>query len=371
MIAVATRPPHLPVLRDRVAELIADAPDGPVLDATVGAGGHAEAIARTRLARYGSARLIGIDRDPEALDEARRRLSELPGELRLDLVRARFDAVGEVLDGLGIDRVSGVLFDLGMSSMHVDQAGRGFSFRHSGPLDMRMDPDQPTTAADLVNDLDRAELARLIRAYGEEPFADRIARAIVAARPMGNTDELAEVIRQAVPARARRTGRHPATRTFQALRIAVNAELEALDARTASSSGTWPAPPVAASARRTCRSADAGAPRWWSTSCGVRSGRARTRSPPTPVPPQPVFGPSDGCRHECPSRPTRTSAAHAPHGGALGESEPSPAPAQGGRGAETAPPSAVRDADDRGRGLGGVRDRQPQRAGGRQRGGGP
>jgi 16S rRNA (cytosine1402-N4)-methyltransferase len=123
-----------------------------------------------------------------------------------------------------------VFLDLGISSMHVDRAERGFSYRQPGPLDMRMDPSSTTTAADLVNDLEVRELARILRRYGDERFADRIARAIVAARPLTSTTELAEVVRDAIPQAARRTGGHPATRTFQALRIAVNAELEALEA---------------------------------------------------------------------------------------------------------------------------------------------
>jgi 16S rRNA (cytosine1402-N4)-methyltransferase len=135
-----------------------------------------------------------------------------------------------VLDDAGHPRIAGILFDLGISSMHVDQAERGFSYRQAGPLDMRMDPDEPTTAATLVNELDGRELAGLLRRYADERFADRIARAIVAARPLTTTTELAEVVRAAIPAAARRHGGHPATRTFQALRIAVNAELVALEA---------------------------------------------------------------------------------------------------------------------------------------------
>lgn len=226
-------PPHQPVLLERVTELLAAAPDGVVVDATLGAGGHAHAVLAARHARYGHAHLLGLDRDPDALALAETRLAELTAEpgVELTLVRTRFDALGSVLDEAGLEQVSGVLLDLGISSMHVDQPARGFSFRADGPLDMRMDPALPTSAADLVADLDEVELARLLQRYGEEPHARRIARAVVAARPLTTTAALAEVVRDAVPAAVRRrSGHHPATRTFQALRIAVNGELEALEA---------------------------------------------------------------------------------------------------------------------------------------------
>jgi 16S rRNA (cytosine1402-N4)-methyltransferase len=223
-------PPHVPVLLDRVVELFGAAPDGPVVDGTLGAGGHAVAIVEQRLARFGHAHLVGLDRDPDALELARTNLAERVPSARVDLVRTRFDALPDALDELGLERVAGVFLDLGISSMHVDRAERGFSYRQTGPLDMRMDPDQPTSAADLVNDLDARELSRLLKRYGDERFADRIARAIVAARPLTTTTELAAVVRDAIPHAARRTGGHPATRTFQALRIAVNAELDALEA---------------------------------------------------------------------------------------------------------------------------------------------
>ncbi len=229
MPTVTATPSHAPVLVHRVAELFADAPDGVVVDATVGAGGHARSILEARLARYGQAHLVGLDRDPHAYELARAALADLPADARVDLVRARFDTLREVLDELGVGRVAGVLLDLGISSMHVDQPERGFSYRHEGPLDMRMDPDLPTSAADLVNGLDAGELARVLRTYGEERHAQRIARAIVAARPLTTTTELAAIVRDAIPASARRTGGHPATRTFQALRIAVNDELESLE----------------------------------------------------------------------------------------------------------------------------------------------
>ncbi|MFA9428944.1 16S rRNA (cytosine(1402)-N(4))-methyltransferase RsmH [Egicoccus sp. AB-alg2] len=221
--------PHVPVLLDRVVALFADAPDGVYVDGTLGAAGHAAAVLQARADRYGHATLVGLDRDPHALALARAHLAEVGGAVEVHLVRTRFDGIAEVLDDLGIDRVAGVFLDLGISSMHVDEAERGFSYRQDGPLDMRMDPDLPRTAADLVNDLDARELARILRRYGDERFADRIARAVVAARPLSRTVELAEVVRNAIPAAARRTGGHPATRTFQALRIAVNGELDALE----------------------------------------------------------------------------------------------------------------------------------------------
>ncbi len=229
---MTTARPHVPVLLERIVGLFADAPDGPIVDATLGAAGHARAVTEARLERHGRAHLIGLDRDPLALDLAGQHLADLTdrAEVQVDLVRTRFDGLAAALDRLGVDRIAGVLFDLGISSMHVDRAERGFSYRQDGPLDMRMDPDGPTTAADLVNDLSAGALSRIIRRYGEEPMADRIARAIVASRPHTSTTALAEVVRDAIPAARRRTGGHPATRTFQALRIAVNGELEALEA---------------------------------------------------------------------------------------------------------------------------------------------
>ncbi|MFA9445450.1 16S rRNA (cytosine(1402)-N(4))-methyltransferase RsmH [Egicoccus sp. AB-alg6-2] len=220
---------HVPVMLGRVVDLLGDAPDGVYVDGTLGAAGHAAAVLAARASRYGSATLVGLDRDPHALELAQARLGGIDAPVSTHLVRTRFDAMGAVLDDLGLDRVAAIFLDLGISSMHVDQAERGFSYRQDGPLDMRMDPDLPTSAADLVNDLDARELSRILRRYGDEKFADRIARAVVAARPFSRTTELAEVVRDAIPAAARRTGGHPATRTFQALRIAVNAEIEALE----------------------------------------------------------------------------------------------------------------------------------------------
>ncbi len=230
---VSALAPHVPVLLERVTELLVDTPAGVLVDATVGAGGHARALLKARLADQGAAQLLGLDRDPDALALATARLADLTDDPRVEvaLVRTRFDALADVLDAAGIARVSGVLLDLGISSMHVDRPERGFSFRADGPLDMRMDPALATTAADLVNDLDAGALAGILDRYGEEPQARRIARAVVAARPITSTVQLAEVVRDAVPAAVRRRAtHHPATRTFQALRIAVNGELDALEA---------------------------------------------------------------------------------------------------------------------------------------------
>jgi len=223
--------PHVPVMLDTVVDLL-ERPDGVVVDVTLGAAGHAAAVVARRLQLWGRADLLGIDRDESALALARERLA---GEIEdprvhVRLVHARADELARVLDDAGIEEVAGVLMDLGVSSMHLDRPERGFSYRQDGPLDMRMDTSRGTSAADLVNELDARSLAGLIRRYGEERFAHRIADAIVAARPIGSTVRLAEIVRDAIPAATRRTGGHPATRTFQALRIAVNDELASLEA---------------------------------------------------------------------------------------------------------------------------------------------
>ncbi len=222
--------PHVPVLVEVVTELL-ERPDGVVVDVTLGAGGHAAAVVARRLQLWGSADLLGIDRDESALALARQRLQHEIDDprVRIRLVHARADELARVLDDEGIDTVAGVLMDLGVSSMHLDRPERGFSYRQDGPLDMRMDASQGSTAGDLVNELEPKALADVIRRYGEERFAHRIADAIVAARPITGTVRLAEVVRDAIPAATRRTGGHPATRTFQALRIAVNEELRSLE----------------------------------------------------------------------------------------------------------------------------------------------
>jgi 16S rRNA (cytosine1402-N4)-methyltransferase len=226
---VSTPPPgfeHRPVLVDLVVELFAPVPPGVVVDATLGGGGHAEAL----LDAHDHLSVLGLDQDPDAIAAASDRLARF-GD-RAAVRRTRFDhiarVVAEELPGLGHGGASGALFDLGVSSPQFDRPERGFSYRGEGPLDMRMDPQGPVSAADLVNGAEEAELARLLRAYGDERYAVRIARAIVAHRPVATTAELADIVREAVPAPARRRGGHPARRTFQAIRIAVNDELSIL-----------------------------------------------------------------------------------------------------------------------------------------------
>jgi 16S rRNA (cytosine1402-N4)-methyltransferase len=218
--------PHTPVLLDAVLDglNVAARPAGLFIDGTVGAGGHAAAILRTAP----QARLLGFDRDPRSLDVARQTLAPF-GE-RVTLVHANYDTLSAVAPthGYAARDMDGILLDLGLSSMHVDDARRGFAFRVDSPLDMRFDPSAGgATAADLVNTLDADELADLIYRYGEERDSRRLARAIVSARPLHTTRQLAEVIEKAH--RGPREKIHPATRTFQALRIAVNDELGALE----------------------------------------------------------------------------------------------------------------------------------------------
>ncbi|MEM8926106.1 MAG: 16S rRNA (cytosine(1402)-N(4))-methyltransferase RsmH [Actinomycetota bacterium] len=213
---------HRPVMVDEVVALIADIPPGELVDATLGGAGHTMAILDARP----DLRVIGLDRDDVALAAARAALA--PYGERARIVRSRFDRVGSVLAELGVERLSGFLFDLGVSSPQLDDPERGFSFRADGPLDMRMDREQPTTADDIVNTYTSVELTRILRSGGDERFANRIAEAIVAARPVEGTARLAEIVVSAIPARARRTGGHPARRTFQAIRIEVNAELDVI-----------------------------------------------------------------------------------------------------------------------------------------------
>ncbi len=213
---------HDPVMVDEITALFAAVPSGTVVDATLGGGGHSASLLRSR----DDIDILGIDQDDEALAAAEARLAEFAE--RVTTSRRRFDQFREALDDHGVDQISGALFDLGVSSPQLDHADRGFSYRHDGPLDMRMDGEQPWSAADVVNGYSEHELSRIIRRYGDERFASRIARAIVAARPLQSTTELAEVITTAIPAAARRTGGHPAKRTFQAIRIEVNGELEVL-----------------------------------------------------------------------------------------------------------------------------------------------
>ncbi len=213
---------HEPVMVREVVEVLSHVPEGVVVDATLGGAGHSEAL----LAANDQISIIGLDRDDTALAAARIRLA--PHEDRVSLHHCRFDSMGEVVRSLGHRHVSGCLFDLGVSSPQLDHFDRGFSFRNDGPLDMRMDRSQGRTAADVVNGYDEGSLVDILRRHGDEPHARRIASAIVAARPLSSTAELAEVVRQAVPAPARRRGGHPARRSFQAIRIEVNEELSIL-----------------------------------------------------------------------------------------------------------------------------------------------
>lgn len=227
---------HVPVLAQRCVELLTPAltrshPDGTgavLVDATLGAGGHAELF----LTELPGLRVIGLDRDPSALQIARNRLA--PFADRITLVHTRYDGIVNALTESGYDTVEsvdGVLFDLGVSSMQLDRAERGFAYAKDAPLDMRMDPSSSLTAADIVNTYSEAELADILHRYGEERFARRIAAQIVRRRartPFTSTAELVALLYEAIPAPARRTGGHPAKRTFQALRVAVNDELESL-----------------------------------------------------------------------------------------------------------------------------------------------
>ncbi len=219
---------HTPVLSDRVVALLAPAlgePGAVVIDATVGLAGHASAL----LAASPDVRLVGLDRDPQALGQSRARLAA--EDDRVTLVHAVYDQLPAVLDMLGLAEVHGVLFDLGVSSLQLDSDERGFSYSRDAPLDMRMDPTRGRTAADVVNTYGVDELARVLREYGEERFARRIASAVVAERarePFTSSARLVDLVRRSIPAATRRTGGNPAKRTFQALRIEVNGELEAL-----------------------------------------------------------------------------------------------------------------------------------------------
>lgn len=217
---------HIPVLLEETIELLNCQPGGVYLDCTLGGGGHAQAILRKIVP---SGRLIGIDRDAAAITAAKEKLA--PYAESVSLVQANYVELKGVLAGHGIKQVNGVLMDLGVSSPQLDAYERGFTYQREAPLDMRMDTRQEQTAADLVNKLSVKELAQLIWEYGEERWATRIAKYIVEARQeksITTTTELVDVIKAAIPAAARRSGPHPAKRTFQALRIAVNNELESL-----------------------------------------------------------------------------------------------------------------------------------------------
>ena len=213
---------HTPVLVEEVIEWLRIGPEGTYVDATVGTGGHAIEIAR----RLTTGRLIGIDRDPQALEIARERLR--PYEQKVVLVHAEFSKIGELVANLNLPALAGIIADLGISSLEVDSPERGFSFRWAGPLDMRMNPDTPMTAADIVNYWPEKQLADLLYQKAEERSSRRIARAIVRARPIRDTEHLATVVAGDRKARGRQK-LHPATKTFLALRTAVNREEEELE----------------------------------------------------------------------------------------------------------------------------------------------
>ena len=220
---------HVPVLLQRCVDLLAPAlaaPGAVLVDCTLGMGGHSEAV----LEQLPQARVVGIDRDPQALELASRRLARF-GE-RFTAVHAVYDEIADVVAGQGLDGVQGVLMDLGVSSLQLDETDRGFAYAQDAPLDMRMDPTTGPTAADILNSYDERALTRILREYGEERFAGKIARSIVRRReqePWVRSAELVDLVRACIPAATRKTGGNPAKRTFQALRIEVNGELEVLE----------------------------------------------------------------------------------------------------------------------------------------------
>ena len=217
---------HIPVLLNECLEGLAIDPAGTYLDGTAGGAGHSRQIA-LRLDAAKGGRLISLDQDPDAVQTARARLAGLPATV----VQINFRYAGQALEQLGIETINGALLDLGVSSHQLDDAARGFSYHADAPLDMRMSQQGPT-AADLVNTLDREELTRILRDYGEEPYAWQIAGRIVSARaekPITTTMQMAEIVASAVPPAERRKAKNPARRTFQAIRIAVNSELDALN----------------------------------------------------------------------------------------------------------------------------------------------
>jgi len=218
--------PHDPVLASEVTEYLVTSPDGIYVDGTVGSGGHSNAIGSV----LSGGRLICLDRDPDAVELSRKRLAFL-GSI-VSVVKANYAYLDKVLSDFGVKSIDGVLLDLGMSSHQLDRSGRGFSFSRNEPLDMRMDPEDNVTARDLVNNLSAEELEDIMKAYGEERRAKTIARAIVRARknrPLETSSQLADLISSVFPQSQRPKSRHPATRVFQALRIAVNKELQNIE----------------------------------------------------------------------------------------------------------------------------------------------
>lgn len=229
---------HKPVLLAEVMEYLNCRKGSTIVDCTLGGAGHAQEIA-ARIAPGGT--LVGLDVDDEALNAARKALAPFGQQINVEVVRASFAELDDVLTELGTGPVDGFLFDLGISSHHVERADRGFSYQKEGPLDMRMDRRSEITAEYVINNYTQEQLERIFRDYGEEKFARRIARFIVERRqrkPVKTTGELVEIIKDAIPASARRAGRHPARRVFQALRIEVNRELENLN-RGLTSAVSW------------------------------------------------------------------------------------------------------------------------------------
>ena len=220
---------HVSVMLDRCVDLLTPAIQAKahpvVVDATLGAGGHTEAL----LTKFPQLTVIGIDRDADSLAGAKNRLSPFADRLRTS--HATFDQIADVVASHGFTKIDGALFDLGVSSMQLDQSERGFSYSHDAPLDMRMDRSQSLTAAEIVNSYEPGQLVKILRTYGEEKFATRVVERIVKARaiaPLNSTSQLADLIKEAIPAATRRTGGNPAKRTFQALRIETNDELGAI-----------------------------------------------------------------------------------------------------------------------------------------------
>ena len=220
---------HVSVMRDRCIELLTPSIESStnpvVVDATLGFGGHTQAL----LEKFPKLTVIGIDRDSDAIAAATQRLAPYADRIRIS--HATFDEIADVVASHGFTKIDGALFDLGVSSMQLDQSERGFSYSHDAPLDMRMDRTQSLTAAEIVNTYEPGQLVRILRTYGEEKFATRVVERIVKARaiaPLNSTSELATLIKDAIPAATRRTGGNPAKRTFQALRIETNDELGAI-----------------------------------------------------------------------------------------------------------------------------------------------
>jgi len=214
---------HIPVMAETVTEIFSTVPSGLILDATIGGGGHSLEILKSR----DDLDVIGIDQDPEALAAADSKLAGFAN--RVSLIHSRFDDLSAVAKQIGNQKLSGFIFDLGVSSYQLDNPHRGFSFRNDGPLDMRMNPGSQFTAGEYVNRAPEEELASLLYKYGDEKYSKRVARAIVSMRPVLSTKELADIICDAIPARSKRSPGHPARRSFQALRIAVNCEIEILE----------------------------------------------------------------------------------------------------------------------------------------------